>query len=80
MLNSKQSGRHYNILFPTLKKQEIKINEIVIVELGDDGKRIVGVVDEICEDGEHFWLRVNPNPKSNRYKFSFKLDQIIKLN
>lgn len=80
MINSKQTGKHYYPLFPTLKKQKVQLNEVVIVELGDDGKRIAGVVDEICEDGEHFWLRISPDPKSNRYKFSFKLDQIIKLN
>lgn len=80
MINSKQTGRHYDTIFTTIKKQKVYINEIVIVELGDDGKRIAGVVDEICDDGEHFWMRISPDPNSDRYKFSFKLDQIIKLN
>jgi len=80
MINSKQTGKHYNVLFPTLRKVVVKLNEVVIVELGDDHKRIAGVVDEICEDGEHFYLRLSPDPLSSRYKFSFKLDQIIKLN
>lgn len=79
-INSKQIDMLHAPLFKTIRRFDVSPNEKVIVILGDDGKRIAGVIDEICDDGEHFWMRVSPDPNSNRYKFSFKLDQIVKLN
>ena len=67
------------LLFPVIKRVDIKINEIVGVRLFE-GHSIVGVVDEICNDKEHFWLRISPDPNSKRERFSFKIDQVIKLN
>ena len=79
-INSKQIDMVHAPLFKTLKRFSVSPNEKVIVILGDDAKRIAGVIDEICDDGEHFWMRTSPSPYSDRYKFSFKLDQIVKLN
>ena len=68
-----------HLLFPVIKKVELKLNEIIGVQL-HEGRRIVGVVDEICNDNEHFWIRVSPNPNSHRERFSFKIDRVIKLS
>jgi len=67
------------LLFPVIKKVDIKLNEVIGVHLYE-GKRIIGVVDEICDDGEHFWLRVSPQKDSFKERFSFKIDRVIKLN
>lgn len=77
-INTLLKRLEYGPLFPVLKRVEVSIDEIVCVHLGDDGKCIAGVIDEI--DGEHFWLRISPDKNSDRYKFSFELDQIVKLN
>lgn len=67
------------LLFSVIKKVDIKLNEIIGVQL-HEGRRIVGVVDEICNDKEHFWLRVSPDSNSHRERFSFKIDRVIKLS
>jgi len=67
------------LLFPVIKKVDIKPNEVIGVHLYE-GKKIIGVVDEICDDGEHFWLRVSPEKNSFKERFSFKIDRVIKLN
>jgi|GEM_PF-3259404 hypothetical protein len=67
------------LLFPVIKKVDIKLDEIVGVHLYQ-GRKIIGVVDEICNDGEHFWLRVSPEKGSFRERFSFKIDSVIKLD
>ncbi len=65
------------MLFPTIKKVPVRKNEEVTVKL-HEGQVIAGVIDELR--GDYFWLRVSPEPDSYRYKFSFKIDQVIKLN
>jgi uncharacterized Fe-S cluster-containing protein len=65
------------MIFNTITKVSIKKNEVVGVRL-HEGKSIIGVVDSIEKD--HFWLRISPDPNSQRERFSFKIDQIIKLN
>lgn len=65
------------MLFPTIKKVPVAINEVVTVKL-HEGRIIAGVIDDIR--GDSFWLRASPDPNSYRSKFSFKIDQIIKLN
>ena len=65
------------MLFPTVKKVNLSKNEIIIVELFE-GKRIAGVVDEVC-DG-YFYMRASNDPYSYRERFSFKVDRVIKLN
>ena len=67
------------LLFPVIKKVAVKINEVIGLHL-HEGRRIIGVVDEICADKEHFWLRISPDPNSLRFRFSFKIDRIIKLS
>ena len=67
------------LMFPVIKKVDIKVNEIVGVQL-HEGRKIVGIVDEICSDKEHFWIRVSPERGSYRERFSFKIDQVIKLS
>ena len=67
------------LLFPVIKRVDIKINEIVGVQLYE-GNSIIGVVDEVCSDKEHFWLRVSPDVNSKRERFSFKIDRVIKLS
>jgi hypothetical protein len=67
------------LLFPVIKKVDLKINEIIGVHLYE-GRSIIGVVDEVCEDGEHFWIRTSPNHNSHRERFSFKIDRVIKLS
>lgn len=67
------------LLFPVIKKVGLKLNEIIGVHL-HEGRKIIGVVDEVCEDGEHFWIRISPNPNSYRERFSFKIDRVIKLS
>jgi hypothetical protein len=78
-INVPSKDPYSHLLFPIIKKENIHINEIVGVHL-HEGRRIYGVVDEICSDGEHFWLRVAPSLDSHRERFSFKIDRIIKLN
>ena len=73
----KRSDSH--LLFPVVKKIDIKINEVVCVYLNEN-KKIAGIVDEICDDDEHFWLRASSDLNSKRERFSFKLDQVVKLN
>jgi hypothetical protein len=68
-----------HLLFPVIKKVDIKPNEIIGVHL-HEGRKIIGVVDEICADKEHFWLRISPDPNSLRERFSFKIDRVIKLS
>jgi hypothetical protein len=70
---------HSHLLFPVIKKVPIEIGEIVGVQL-HEGRDIIGVVDEICSDKDHFWLRISPDPNSRRERFSFKIDRVIKLN
>lgn len=65
------------MIFNTITKVDVKKDEVVLVRL-HEGKSIAGVVDQI--DGEHFWLRISPDPNSKKERFSFKIDQIIKLN
>jgi hypothetical protein len=65
------------MLFPTIKKVHIRKDEVVAVKL-HEGEVIAGVVDDII--GDSFWLRVSKEPGSKRAKFSFKIDQVIKLN
>lgn len=67
------------LLFPVIKKIPISIGETIGLKLFE-GRNIFGIVDEICVDGEHFWLRTSPNSNSYRERFSFKIDQIVKLN
>jgi hypothetical protein len=67
------------LLFPVIKKVNIKVNEIIGLQL-HEGRCIIGVVDEICDDGEHFWLRASTDILSQRERFSFKIDRVIKLN
>jgi len=67
------------LLFPVIKRVDIKLNEVVGVHLYE-GKKIIGVVDEICDDNDHFWLRISPDENSFRERFSFKIDRVIKLN
>ena len=68
-----------HLLFPVIKKVDIRLNEVIGVHL-HEGRRIIGVVDEICYDKEHFWLRISPDPNSFRERFSFKIDRVIKLS
>ena len=65
------------MLFTTIKKVPVTKNEVVAVRI-HEGETIAGVVDDIR--GDTFWLRASPDPDSYRSKFSFKIDQIIKLN
>lgn len=65
------------MLFPTIKKVAVRKDELVAVRL-HEGSIIAGVVDEIC--GDSFWLRRSQDPDSHRAKFSFKIDQVIKLD
>lgn len=71
-------GPYAYLLFPTIKKVPIELNEIIGVRLYE-GKTIIGIVDEICKDKEHFWIRSSEDPSSARERCSFKLDQVIKL-
>lgn len=68
-----------HLLFPVVKKVPIKIGEIVGVRLAE-GKQIIGIIDELSSDKEHFWLRISEDPSSRRERFSFKIDSVIKLN
>jgi hypothetical protein len=68
-----------HLLFPTINKLNISVGELVIVSLFE-GKDIAGVIDEICDDKEHFWLRSSKDPNSNRQRFSFRIDKVVKLN
>ena len=79
VVNSVVKSENSYLLFPVIKKVDISIDEIIQVKLYE-GNTIVGVVDEICNDGEHFWLRVSPEKSSFRERFSFKIDRIFKLN
>lgn len=79
MVVNSQIKESISLLFPVIKRVDIKPNEIIGVQLFE-GRRIIGVVDEICNDKEHFWLRVSPDPNSKRERFSFKIDQVIKLS
>jgi hypothetical protein len=79
VINSQIKESTSCLLFPIIKRVDIKLNEIIGVHLLE-GRRIIGVVDEICNDKEHFWLRVSPDPNSRRERFSFKIDQVIKLS
>jgi hypothetical protein len=65
------------MLFPTIKKVPVRKDEVVAVRL-HEGQTIAGVIDDIR--GDTFWLRASPDSNSYRSKFSFKIDQIIKLN
>jgi len=68
------------MLFPILSKQPLNVDELVLVKL-HEGKVIAGFVDKI--DDTHFWLRSakNPNDKNIfREKFSFKIDEVVRLN
>jgi hypothetical protein len=65
------------MLFPTIKKVPVREGEVVTVRLFE-GQLIAGVIDEVC--GDDFWLRRSPDPNSYRSKFSFKIDQVIKLS
>jgi hypothetical protein len=77
--NSLEKDPTSHLLFPIIKKVDIKLNEVIGVQLYE-GRKIVGVVDEICDDKEHFWLRVSPEKNSTRERFSFKIDRVIKLS
>ena len=79
VVNSVVKYENSYLLFPVIKKVDIKLNEVIGVHLYE-GRKIIGVVDEICDDGEHFWLRVSPEKNSFRERFSFKIDRVIKLN
>lgn len=79
VVNSIVKNENSYLLFPVIKKLDIRLNEVIGVHLYE-GKKIIGVVDEVCDDGEHFWLRVSPDKGSFRERFSFKIDRIIKLN
>lgn len=68
-----------HLLFPVILKVKINIGETIGVKIFE-GKEIMGIVDEICEDGEHFWLRATQDPNSRRERFNFKIDQVIKLS
>jgi len=68
------------MLFPTLAKQPLKVDELVLVKL-HEGKVIAGFVDKI--DDTHFWLRSKKDPNDYnifREKFSFKIDEVVRLN
>jgi hypothetical protein len=65
------------MLFKGIKKVNLKVNELVTVKLFE-GDLIAGVVDKV--EDEHFWLRVSPDPNSQKQKFSFKIDQVFKSN
>lgn len=71
-------GPYAYLIFPTIKRIPIQLEELIGVKL-HEGKRIIGVVDEICDDKEHFWIRASFDPNSERERCSFKLDQVIKL-
>jgi len=79
VVNSVVKYENSYLLFPIIKKVDIKLDEVIGVHL-HEGRKIIGVVDEICDDGEHFWLRVSPEKNSFRERFSFKIDRVIKLN
>jgi len=78
-VNSFVKDSNSYLLFPVIKKVNLNLNEIIGVHL-HEGRKIIGVVDEVCEDGEHFWIRTSPNPNSYRERFSFKIDRVIKLS
>ena len=68
------------MIFPTLSKQPLKVDELVLVKLYE-GKVIAGFVDKT--DEEHFWLRSKKDPNDKdivRERFSFKIDEVVRLN
>jgi len=70
-----------HLLFPVIRNRRVNfsVGEIVGVRM-IEGRCIVGIVDEVCSDKEHFWLRSSLDLFSKRERFSLKIDQIIKLN
>ena len=79
MINSLDKDPTAYLLFPVIQPVNIKVNEIIGLHL-HEGHKIIGVVDEICSDKEHFWLRISPEANSKRERFSFKIDRVIKLS
>ena len=65
------------MLFPTIKKVPVTINEVVTVRL-HEGRIFAGVIDDIRVDS--FCWGAAPDPIANGSNSSFKLNQIIKLN
>jgi len=65
------------MIFNTITRVSVQKDEVVGVRL-HEGTSIIGVVDKV--EKEHFWLRISPDPESKKERFSFRIDQIIKLN
>lgn len=71
-----------HLLFYSVRNKgvNISVGEIIGVRLVE-GKYIIGVVDEICKDRIHIWIRSElMNLNSRRERINLKLDQIIKLS
>jgi hypothetical protein len=68
-----------HLLFPVIQKVKISIGELIGVNLYQ-GKNVIGIVDEICSDKEHFWIRASNDLNAYRERCSFKLDQVVKLS
>lgn len=65
------------MIFQSIKNPEIKKGELVKVRLYE-GTMIMGYVFSV--DKNNFWLTQDLDSNSMPYRFSFKIDQIIKYN